>query len=172
MKRLLFSVVLTTLCMGINAQKNIYQLESSQARTMEVINNSYVRPITVELQIDEKKGRITDVWELTYEEFASIAGAVSDKGYSDQQMQRLRDYATFKSSQKHSCDVIVSPIFNIHTDNLAQGATITLVGFTANYINWKTMQDSDLSWIRIESEHPRIQGQNYVPYTQAIHNNR
>ncbi|MBQ7661935.1 MAG: hypothetical protein IJS48_01015 [Prevotella sp.] len=167
MKKLLMLVCVTILALTASAQKNIYQLQSSQARSMEVISNSYVRPVTVELKIDETKGRIKDVWEITYEEFASIAGAISDRGYSDQQMQRLRDYATFMSSQKHNCDVIVSPIINISTKNLAQGCTITLVGFTANYTNWRTMQDSDIPWIRIESEHPRIQGQGYIPYTRA-----
>lgn len=90
MKRLLLLVCVTMMALTASAQKNIYQLQSSQARSMEVISNSYVRPVTVELKIDEAKGRIKDVWEITYEEFSSIAGAISDRGYSDQQMQRLR----------------------------------------------------------------------------------
>ena len=167
MKKLLLLVYTTILALNISAQKNIIQIESAQARSMEVISNSYVRPVTVELKIDEAKGRIKDVWEISYEEFASVAGPISDRGYSDLQMQYLRDFATFKSSQKHNCDVIVSPIINISTKNLVQGVTITLIGFTANFVNWRTMQDSDLNWIRIESEHPRIQGQGYVPYTRA-----
>lgn len=167
MKKIFVLFAMASATLSVTAQKNIISLESSQARTMEVVNNSYVRPVTVELKIDEQKGRINDVWNISYDEFTSIAGPISDKGYSDLQMQFLRNYATFKSTQKHQCDVIVAPIFDIQTKNLAQGATITLIGFTANYVNWRTMQDSDLPWIRIENMNPHIQGQNYVPYTQA-----
>ena len=159
MKKFLTFVALTFVAMAVSAQKTI-KFENNQARAFDVVPNSYVKPLTVELKIDETKGRVTDVWEIRPEELIAL---VNEKDPGDVQMQNLRNYAIFKSSQKHQCDVIVAPVFNIHSDDVARGVTVTLIGFCANFANWKTMEDKDVMWINVERADPRKVGQSYTP---------
>lgn len=62
-----------------------------------------MKPLTVELEVDQKKGRITDKWEITPEKLIEL---VNEKDNFEVQMQNLRNYAIYMSSQKHQCDVI------------------------------------------------------------------
>jgi hypothetical protein len=38
-----------------------------------------------------------------------------------------------------------------------------VVGFVANFINWKTMDEKDVLWINVERADPRKVGQSYTP---------
>lgn len=159
MKRLLIVAAMAATTLGVMAQKTV-KFENAQARAFDVVPNSYVKPLTVELKIDEQKGRITDVWEIRPDELMAL---VNEKDAGEVQMQNLRNYAIFKSSQKHNCDVIVAPTFNIRSNDVSQGVTVTLIGFCANFVNWKTMEDKDVLWMNIERADPRKVGQSYTP---------
>lgn len=156
-------VVLISMLFGVivaNAQKS-YAIEEAQARAFDVTPNSFVKPLTVEVQVDQAKGRITDVWELSPQEFLPLVG---EKGITEENGKRnLRNFALFKSCQKHKCDVIVAPTFHIKSENTANGITVTVVGFVANFVNWKTMDEKDLMWINVERADPRRVGQAYTP---------
>lgn len=142
-----------------SAQKTV-KFENAQARAFDVIPQSYVKPLTVELEVDQKKGRITDKWEITPEKLIEL---VNEKDNFEVQMQNLRNYAIYMSSQKHQCDVIVAPTFNVASSDVSKGVTVTLIGFTANFKNWKTMDESDFHWINVERADPRKVGQDYTP---------
>lgn len=159
MKRLLIVAAMAATTLGVMPQKTV-KFENAQARAFDVVPNSYVKPLTVELKIDEQKGRITDVWEIRPDELMAL---VNEKDAGEVQMQNLRNYAIFKSSQKHNCDVIVAPTFNIRSNDVSQGVTVTLIGFCANFVNWKTMEDKDVLWMNIERADPRKVGQSYTP---------
>jgi hypothetical protein len=159
MKKQLFFLFAVLMSVSVNAQKNV-AIEDAQARAFDVTPNSYVKPLTVELQVDQAKGRITDVWQLTAEEMLPL---VNEKATDEQVKQNLRNYALFKSCQKHNCDVIVAPTFHLKSENIAKGITITVVGFVANFINWKTMDEKDVLWINVERADPRKVGQSYTP---------
>ncbi len=145
--------------LGASAQKTV-KFEDAQARAFDVVPNSYVKPLTVELKVDEAKGRITDVWEIKPEDMLAL---INEKDPAEVQKQNLRNYAVYKSSQKHNCDVIVAPVFNIRTEDVSKGVTVTIVGFTANFVNWKTMDEKDVLWMNIERADPRKVGQTYTP---------
>ncbi|MBQ8968801.1 MAG: hypothetical protein IJ064_03585 [Bacteroidaceae bacterium] len=162
MKKLFLLSVACMLSLAVSAQKTV-KFENNQARAFDVVPNSYVKPLTVELKIDEQKGRITDVWEIRPDELIAL---VNEKDAGDVQMQNLRNYAIFKSSQKHNCDVIVAPIFNIRSEDVSRGVTVTLIGFCANFVNWKTMDDKDVLWMNVERADPRKVGQSYTPYVR------
>jgi len=65
-------------------------------------------------------------------------------------LSNLRSYGVYKSVQKHNCDVIIAATFNFETTDLLNGGTLEVVGYPANFINWKTADDKDLEWIRME----------------------
>ena len=65
-KKLILVIFLTFIgAIGAYAQKTNVRMQETQARLLDVTSNAYVKPLTVELQIDKSKGRIKDEWTLT-----------------------------------------------------------------------------------------------------------
>lgn len=142
MKRLFLISLLPLLYVsGIYAQKANVRFQDTQARLLDVASNAYVKPLIVELKIDETKGRVRDEWALTKEQ-------VEIEMQGD--IENIRSYAVYMSSQKHNADVIVAATFNLKTNEKGTGYQITVVGYPATFENWKTAQESDYEWIRIE----------------------
>ncbi len=149
-KKVLMAAILSVACAAsAMAQKTteVISLKETQARLLDVMSNAYVRPLTVELQVDNSKGRIRDKWEFTGTELMDL-GAITANGTLN--FSNLRSYGVYKSAEKHNCDVIVAATFNFETVDLKNGGTLEVVGFPANFINWKTADDGDLEWIRME----------------------
>ena len=108
-KKLILVIFLTFIgAIGAYAQKTNVRMQETQARLLDVTSNAYVKPLTVELQIDKSKGRIKDEWTLTREQ-------------AEQEMNgdlvNIRSYAIYMSSQKHNADVIVAATFNVKTND-------------------------------------------------------
>ena len=60
-KKLILVIFLTFIgAIGAYAQKTNVRMQETQARLLDVTSNAYVKPLTVELQIDKSKGRIKD----------------------------------------------------------------------------------------------------------------
>lgn len=147
MRRLLMSLVIIFGCVlasGINAsaQKNVkFEIQESQARVLDVYPSTYVKPIIAELAVDTSKGRIRETWKLTSDELASR----TIKDDYDATLQNLRVYAVYKSAEKNNCDVIIAATFDVRLTD--EGATINIVGYPANFTNWKTGTVADYDWI-------------------------
>ena len=61
----------------------------------------------------------------------------------------VKNRAAFLSTQKHLCDVIVSPMFDVY---VADGkATVVVNGYPAVYVNFRTMEDRDTTWLQVTS---------------------
>lgn len=138
--------VLLALVLGYAGQANAQQRvitkkqQFTQARLLDVTSNAYVKPLTVELQVDKSKGRITDVWDLTIEDVESLKNDLTN----------IRSYGVYMSSNKHNVDVIVAATFNFRTNDAGTGYVLTVVGYPANFVNWKTADATDMEWIRME----------------------
>lgn len=142
MKTLILAISLTFIGVaGAQAQKTNVRMQETQARLLDVNSNAYVRPLTVELLIDKSKGRIKDEWTLTKEQAEQEMGG---------DLANIRSYAIYMSSQKNNADVIVAATFNVKTNDEGNGYKITVIGYPATFINWKTADPSDYEWIRIE----------------------
>lgn len=130
-----------------DAQKSVkFEYQNSQARVLDVSPTTYVKPLISEVIVDTSKGRIRDEWKLNTDEFLSR----SIKNDDNATIENLRTYAVYKSSEKHDCDLIVAATFDIRiTEN---GATISIVGYPANFANWKTGTVADYDWILKEPE--------------------
>ena len=149
-KKVLMAALLMVVCAtGAMAQKTnqVISLKETQARLLDVMSNAYVRPLTVELKVDNSKGRIRDKWELSGAELIDL-GVIAADGTLD--LANIRSYGVYKSAEKHNCDVIVAATFNFETEDLKNGGVLEVVGFPDNFVNWKTAEDSDLEWIRME----------------------
>ena len=159
MKKIILLSSLLAIALAAEAQKTT-RVENPQARLVDVSPSAFVRPLVADLKVDDAKGRISDVWTLQPSE---LAGLLNGDMSFDQKLENLRNYALSRSVQKHNCDVIVAPTFNISTTDFAKGVSITVMGFTANFTNWRTMSDADIIWVNAERSDPHKLGQQYNP---------
>lgn len=139
-------VMLLCLCglsfaVGAQAQKTTVKVQDTQARLLDMQSNGYVKPLTVELKVDDSKGRIRDTWPLTKEQVETeMRGDIVN----------IRSYAVYMSSKKHNADVIVAATFNFKSLDNSDGYEVEVVGFPASFINWKTAAPADYEWIKME----------------------
>lgn len=132
------------------AQRNqSFEYQVSQARYLETAPNFYTRPLVAEIVVDENASHIRDHWSLNAQELASRTFVKNDEAT----ILNLKSYALFKSSEKHNCDLIVVPTFDIRmTEN---GADITITGYPAKFAKWSTCTTGDYEWILHENTlHP------------------
>lgn len=138
MKRTLFIVMALVTCTVSFAQKSEFRFQATQARLLDVMSNAYVKPLTVELQVISQK-RVSEVIKLTKQEVEQDM-----KG----DLENIRSYVVYRASQMHDCDVIVAATFNIRT--AGDGYEVNIIGYPANFVNWKTATPEDYEWIKIE----------------------
>lgn len=143
MKKLFFFALLTLAAWSDNAfaQKANVKMQDTQARLVNVYSRGYVKPLTVELKVDDSKGRITRSYPLTKEETEVEMGGSLDN---------IRSYAVYMASQEYHADAIVAATFNFRTNDDGKGYTITITGYPASFVNWKTASEADYEWIRME----------------------
>lgn len=120
-----------------NAQKTT-EIRSSQARLMEPKMGVYIKPLIADLEIDKTKNKVRDVWEFTPDDVKALGG--------DEEGMRKR--ALFMSMERHNADVIVAASFDLVST--FEGCTVTVIGYPARYVNWRTAEPSDNEWIRNE----------------------
>lgn len=154
-KKLLFVALGLVMFAGseVHAQKYV-KYRNSQARLAEPVMGVYIKPLIAELKIDEAKGKIKDVWNFTNDEVNSLKGEV----------ENLRKRALFMSTEKHDVDVIVAASFDISSNDNGEGYTVTVIGYPAKYVNWRTATPQDNDWIRNE----KISPNNEKEQVQAI----
>lgn len=119
------------------AQKTEYHFQDTQARLLDVTSNAYVKPLTVELNVLTKEHK-TWVFPLTVAEVEAMKN----------DLVNLRSYAVYAASKQENCDVIVAATFNIKS--VRNGFEVTVIGYPANFVNWKTATKDDYEWIRME----------------------
>ena len=143
MKKLFFMVLLSCMgVLGVQAQKTTVEYKDTQARLLDVVSNAYVKPLTVELKVDTSKGRIRDEWPI------SKKVAEVDMGGD---IANIRSWGVYMSSKLHNADVIVAATFNFETDpDNPDTYKLTVVGYPASFVNWKTATEADYEWIRME----------------------
>ncbi len=140
MRKLLLIMLLTTANInGMYAQSKV-EFRDSQARSLEPIQNAYVKPLIVELVVDQNKGKITDNWIFTNKAVNALNGDIKE----------MRARALFNSTQKHNADVIVAVTFDIASLEDGTGYEVKVIGYPANYKGWNTAKPEDYEWIRME----------------------
>ncbi len=137
MKKTLLIGIAMAFSMVSFAQKTEYHFQDTQARLLDVTSNAYVKPLTVELNVLTKEHK-TWVFPLTNAEVDAMKG----------DLVNIRSYAVYAASKQENCDVIVAATFNVKS--VKGGFEVTVVGYPANFINWKTATKDDYEWIKME----------------------
>ena len=58
--------------------------------------------------------------------------------------------SAINSLKEDGADAIVAATFNFRTNDDGKGYTITITGYPASFVNWKTASEADYEWIRME----------------------
>ncbi len=143
-----------------NAQKiESINFRQSQSRISEPNMEVFVRPLIVDLSVISET-RVEDTWSYPDVNIAKL---------SNDQIQNLKATALFQTSQKHKADVIVAATFDIVTPekNGGYGLNITVIGYPANYTNWRPATEaSDYEWI--QDVYGTAIGENRIEATEAL----
>lgn len=140
MKRLLLAIALVLTCAAMKAQtKTTYNYRDAQARAGDAVSEVCVKPTVVEVELVNGKDtkRISDKWTLSK---ADVIDGM--KGNAD----NVRAWATYLSSVKNDCDIIMAATYKIETvgDDLFE---VTVVGYPGRFVNWHPATNEDFSWI-------------------------
>ena len=139
MKKELLASLLFLMGTCLYAQKTVeYHFQDTQARALDATANAYVKPMTVELEILPDAKRVFSVTLTKSKVENDLRGDLSN----------IRSYVTFLYSDEAHADIILTPVFNIETND-AGGYIVTVKGFPAIYKNWKTATQADYEWIRL-----------------------
>jgi len=132
------------LCCGAWAQKTVVDVRETQARVVDGYARTYVKPMTVELEIIKKAGvpvRVNRRYELSPEEVTGMKGDIIN----------IRSYGVYKASTDEGADAIVAPTFYLENDKNRPGwFFLEVKGFAARFTNWKTATPADYEWMRME----------------------
>ena len=143
MKKVFITLSLIATCLVYTGCYEVSTVvRDTQVKTVDMNAPSYVKPLVAELLV--KKGidgesSIRDVWNFNEDDVISLNSDV----------EKLKNRAAFLSTQKHLCDVIVSPMYDVYVAN--GKATVTISGYPAVYVNFRTMEDKDTTWLQVTS---------------------
>ena len=132
-------ILLSLVTLQANAQKTTtFRYEDTQARALDMVSNGYVKPLTVEVKVDATKGRQHFSYDMAKDFVESDM-----KG----ELDNIRSYGVFMAAKEAKCDVIVAPTFHLFTNDKG-GYTLEIVGFAGSFINWRTITNEDIEWIK------------------------
>ena len=143
MKRLLTVAVALLAVVGSAMAQKVVEWRESQARVAEPVMGVYIKPLVAELQVVSAE-KVKDVWEFTNKEVNALRNDVAN----------LKARALFKSTNEsnHPCDVIVAATFDIESTD--GGYRVTVYGYPAKYVKWRTATPEDNAWIHNEKLTP------------------
>ena len=143
MKRLLTVAVALLAVVGSAMAQKVVEWRESQARVAEPVMGVYIKPLVAELKV-VSTDKIRDVWEFTNKEVNALRNDVAN----------LKARALFKSTYEsdHPCDVIVAATFDIESTD--GGYRVTVYGYPAKYVKWRTATPEDNAWIHNEKLTP------------------
>ncbi len=156
MKKFFLLTLFALLAWGGNAfaQKVDVEIQQQQSRLVEVFSRAYVKPVTVELKVlqtqvtsksnnqSDANGRISETYHLTKDEVEVSMGG---------QLGNVRAWAVYKAAEDYNVDAIVAATFNFRSNPENNNEyLITITGYVANFVNWKTATEADYEWIRME----------------------
>lgn len=134
--------------------QQVVSFRESQARLSEPNMGVYIKPLIADLKINSTAGKIRDKWDFSLQDIKALKGEIPN----------LKARALFLSTEKHDADVIVAASFDIVSKDDGSGFVVRVIGYPANYINWRTATTEDNAWIQNERLAPAKAQQT----TQAI----
>lgn len=105
-----------------------------------VMVNPYITPTIADLDVSQTKETITE----TFDNDLTLKSKF-DNNY----VEAWKEATLAKMMREFSSDVIVAPVYNITTSKDMKNVTIEISGYPAKYINFRSMQASDSTTMRV-----------------------
>lgn len=132
MRRIVLIMMVLMSAIGMYAQKVNFQ--QSQTRIIEPLQDVYVRPLVVDLDIIKEERQVygpfmdyidKDISQITFD-----------------MLEEAKKNAAYNASIIDDADVIVAATFDIRTPEKGKGIMITVRGYPAKYTNWRKVNDN------------------------------
>ncbi len=139
MKKNLGILFVAVIC-GVQAMaqsKVTQEFRNAQARVADGVAKVYVKPVVANVEVMNNKVRIKETYPLTLTEVEGLGGNV----------ENIRAYASYLASEKHGCDIILSPLYMIKNDKDTNIYYVTVIGYPAKFVGWNDVKDEDWLWI-------------------------
>ncbi len=145
MKRITIFVCALAMSLAASAQKVVKQesFSDTQARSVEVLAKSYVRPLIVDLVV--AKGTKSKLFTHTYDRNMVLVGMDGNPDY-------VRSRAIYDAATEWQCDAVVAATFKIELSADGKGYNVEMRGFPANFDpqSWAPIKPTDYEWLRLE----------------------
>lgn len=138
---LFLSTLVVVVLGGCSTTEKFYRYDESTARYLTPGMTGFVTPTAVDLQISATRISHTETLPNTLTQ-----RDIDDIEYSGT-VHYLKNYTVSQAVKKYNADVIVAPIFDIKTSDDFSTITITVTGYTANYINFRKATSEDINLV-------------------------
>jgi len=144
MKKLLQTLGLSVsivVLMGACATGSFYSYDESTVRYLSPGMSGFITPVTADLQVSADK--------ITYVETFPNTLTIRDINNIDNSgtVAYLKNHTVAQAVKKYNADVIVAPIFDIKTSEDFSTITVTVIGYTAKYVNFRKATPEDINLV-------------------------
>lgn len=120
------------------AQTSADQYRQAQTRMLEPMQEVFVRPLVVDLEIIKEERQTYTAWPWPVD--------VQKMSVADVTNAKIN--ALYMCAKSDNADVIVAPTFFIESDKKGKCLMVTVEGYPARYKNWKVAtKEEDYQWI-------------------------
>lgn len=127
--------------MGACTTGKFYSYDESTARYLSPGMTGFVTPTAADLQVAESRISHVETFPNTLKQ-----NDVDDIEHSGT-VNYLKNYTVAQAVKKYNADVIVAPLFDIKTSEDFSTITITVIGYPANYINFRKATPDDVNLV-------------------------
>lgn len=140
------SPILSLLCalcilMGSCTTEKFYSYDESTARYLSPEMSGFVTPTVADLKVTETKITHVETFQNTLRQ--SDLNDIEHSGT----IQYFKNFTIAQAVKKYNADVIVAPIFDVKTSEDFSTITITVMGYPANYINFRKATTDDINLV-------------------------
>ncbi|MDX9695718.1 MAG: hypothetical protein RBT49_08010 [Bacteroidales bacterium] len=127
--------------MGSCTTEKFYSYDESTARYLSPEISGFVTPTVADLNVSDTRITHVETFQNTLKE--SDLNNIEESGT----VQYFKNFTIAQAVKKYNADVIVAPIFDIKTSEDFSTITITVIGYPANYINFRKATSDDINLV-------------------------
>lgn len=121
---------------------NIYRYEEHQTHSTQPGGSSIITPTTADLKVSETKISYTSTFS-------------HNKNENDINIKEVKKKTLADALFEYNADILIDPLFDITTSKDASHVDVTVTGYPANYVNFRTTTQED-SILLTYTSHPSI----------------
>lgn len=127
--------------MGSCTTERYYSYDESTARYLTPGMSGFVTPTVADLKVTETRITHVETFQNTLKQ--SDLNDIEQSGT----VQYFKNFTIAQAVKKYNADVIVAPIFDLKTSEDFSTITITVIGYPANYVNFRKATTEDINLV-------------------------